>query len=215
MLLLCGCVTVKPRGISRDNAAFRLPETGITRYHAPKSSHLFKATLDIKKHHLTGLLVVKRMDSIALPEAQNNHETGAGTYRIVFVNEVGMTFFDLELSPDSLQVISCFASLNRKALMNILETDFRILTLNKPLDDQKHYRKDGTKQWVVSGKTGRYRVWQTWSPGGDTLVYTGAKSTVADPVRMVFDKYKDGMPGKITVENPFIGLKLSLRRLVQ
>jgi hypothetical protein len=214
-LMLWGCVSIKPGGLTRDKAAPDLPGTAITRYRAPESSQLYKATLDIKKHHLTGLLVIKRMDTVAPQGAQKKPEDSPGTFRIVFVNEVGMTFFDLELSPDSLHVVSCFASLNRKALINILETDFRILTMNDPMQDQKHYRKDGTNQCVVTGKTGRYKVWQTWSPGNDTLMYVGAKSTIADPVRILFDNYKDGTPGKITIENPFIGLKWSLRRLVQ
>jgi hypothetical protein len=137
----------------------------------------------------------------------------AGTYRVAFMNEIGMTFFDLELKPDSFRVVSCFASLNKKALIRIFETDFSILIRDDTLKNQKTYRQQGTNNRVISGVAGKYHYWQTYSHLGDTLIRTAAKSTIADPVIVSFDQYSDGLPLKITIENPFIGMKLSLRKL--
>lgn len=131
------------------------------------------------------------------------------------MNEIGMTFFDLEMKTDSFKVISCFESLNKNALMKIFETDFRMLTLDGSLKNEKFYRQDGTNNIVLSGEAGKYKTWQTWSPSADTLYSTAAKSTIADPVIITFDTYKDGFPAKITIENPFIGMKLFLRKLTQ
>jgi hypothetical protein len=131
------------------------------------------------------------------------------------MNEVGMTFFDLELQPGSFRVVSCFESLNKKALMKIIETDIRVLTCSGSLNDQKIYRQEGTNNLIVNGEAGKYKTWQTWSPSGDTLWVTSAKSTIADPVTITYDKYKDGSPLKITIENPFIGMKLVLKKLTQ
>jgi hypothetical protein len=185
---------------------------------------MFKATLDIKKHHLTGLLIVKRMDSavpLVLPEgitsspAPDRKARGDSqkVYRVVFMNEIGMTFFDLEIKTDSFNVISSFESLNKKALMNIFETDFRILTWAGPLKTKNTYRRQDTQNLVISGKAGKYQTWQTFSPGGDTLYTFAAKSTIADPVIIQFENYSEGFPLKITLENPFIGMKLTLRKL--
>jgi len=126
-----------------------------------------------------------------------------------------MTFFDIEMTPDSFRLVSCFESLNKKALMKIIETDIRMLTWDGSLKNEKLYRQDVTNNKVVSGKAGKYKTWQTLSPSGDTLWATAAKSTIADPVIISYDKYKDGFPLKITIENPFIGMKLSLRKLTQ
>jgi hypothetical protein len=157
------------------------------------------------------------MDSLAPPAdtIQSGSGISVGTYRIVFVNEVGMTFFDFELSPTRLQVISCFASLNRKSLLSILETNFRMLTKNGSLDNEIYYRNKETNQVIVSGETGKYKVWNTYSADGDTLQVVGAKSNMADPAIIAYEKYTDGAPRKISIENPFIGMKMSLRRLVQ
>lgn len=187
--------------------------THITRYMSPATSHLFKATLDIRDHHLSGLMVIKRTETPPLPPPQTGSGENTGIFRIVFVNEVGMTFFDLELGTDNLRVISCFGSLNKKALMRIFETDFRMLTWDGVLSDTQEYSQEGSDNLVLSGKAGRYRTWQTYSPGGDTLLATAAKSTMADPVIIVFDKYTGGSPAIITIENPFIRMKLRLKRL--
>lgn len=74
---------------------------------------LFTGAVDIKKHHLTGFLLIKKMED--------------DSYRIVFTNQVGMTFFDFEVKQNSFRVVYCFESLNRKALLRIFEKDFRLL----------------------------------------------------------------------------------------
>jgi len=74
---------------------------------------LFTGSLDIKKHHLTGFLLIKKMED--------------ESYRIVFTNQIGMTFFDFEVKQNGFKVVYCFESLNRKALIRIFEKDFRAL----------------------------------------------------------------------------------------
>jgi len=209
LILLAGCVSIKPGKLYRDKVNGNVL-TGVTRYTPPTSSYLFKATLDIKKHHLSGLLVVKRMtDSLAIQGGDN----GSPTYRVVFMNEIGMTFLDLELAAKEMRVVSCFESLNKKALMKILETDLRVLNLESQLSDPTFYHQELTGNQVIKGKSDRYNLYQTYSPGGDTLLATSAKTTIADPVRITYEKYVEGFPSNITIENPFIGLKLVLKRL--
>ena len=178
-------------------------------------SQLYKATLDIKKHHLTGLMMIKRTDTIRPAEPQSGKGMTAGIYRFVFMNEVGMTFFDLQLDSGELKVISCFASMNKKALIKILETDFRMLLSDISLKNERVYIQEKTGNIAVSGKTGKYSSWQTWSPGGDTLLIKSGKSTIADPAIIRFENYSEGTPKKITIENPFIGMKLTLRKLAR
>jgi hypothetical protein len=223
-LVMAGCVTIKPSHLTRDTSPVTRHASRVTKYAPPLTSDLYKATLDIKKHHLTGLLVIKRMDTITPftvppPDSGTAPPTVNGdssaVYRIVFMNEVGMTFFDLEMKTGSFKVVSCFASLNKKALMKIFETDFRMLNWTDLLKNEKICRQAVTNHMVVSGTTGPYQAWQTYSASADTLFTTAAKSTIADPVIISFSKYSNGTPGNITIDNPFIGMKLSLRKLVK
>jgi hypothetical protein len=239
VLLVTGCVSVKPRDLIRDRTYVTI-EQSVTREkthvtndnisevtrHASRVT-LYKATLNIKKHHLTGLLIVKRMDSITTPTHATpqtgitpypaTSQTGSSgndkVYRIVFANEFGMTFFDLELKSDSFKVVSCFESLNKKVLLKIFETDFRLLTGMDPVKPERSYIQTETNNRVISGNAGKYKIWQTYSPSGDTLYRTAVKSTIADPAIISCLKYADGIPTKITIENPFIGMKFSLRLL--
>ena len=71
---------------------------------------LYKGSLDISKHHLTGLFYMKRVSK--------------NSVRILFSNELGINFFDLELTKDELIVHSCFPSLNRTSLLKLLKNDF-------------------------------------------------------------------------------------------
>jgi hypothetical protein len=74
---------------------------------------LYKGSLDISKYHLSGLLLFKR--------------TSANSVRIVFSNELGMSFFDFELKGDEFIVHSFNSFLDRAPLLKYLENDFRLL----------------------------------------------------------------------------------------
>jgi len=218
ILLAAGCVSIKPKEVTRDASHLKM-ETNhpgdkflLARENTKMSRFtLFKAALDIKKHHLSGLLVIKRMDSTG--GAGISEQVDKPVYRIVFANEIGMTFFDLELRPDSFKVISCFESLNKKALMKIFETDFRLLTGANPVTSMDFYIQSPSNNRVVAGKAGKFKTWQTYSPSGDTLFKISGKSTIADPVFISYQGYRHGFPTRIILENPFIGMKLSLRLL--
>ena len=207
VLLVAGCVPVKPPHLVRDNSPATSP-IGCCAPLSPTRSHLFKATFDIKKHHLTGLLMIKRMDS--LPVSAGPCER---VYRIVFANEIGMTFFDLELKGDRCRVVSCFGPLNKKALIKILGSDFSILAGTRPLTDEKRYRQTSTMNRVISLKAGKSALWTTLSQPGDTCYATTGRSNMFDPVIITWSSYSKGFPGKIILENPVIGMKMSLRLL--
>ncbi len=228
IITLSGCISIKPSDISRETSHSALPEFPQTTIISSDTSQLYKATLDIKKHHLTGMLMISREQEkiIPAPDQENTPPPapprkgrGVGAacnYRFTFMNEIGMTFFDLKMTADSLIVISCYEAFNKKALLKILETDFRILTMAGQLKHKAGFRQEKSGRLVVYGTSGKnYKIWHTYSPAGDTLLATAAKSTLADPVFINFDQYKNGFPLKITIRNPFIGLNLSLRKLVK
>ena len=204
LLALSGCVSIKPGHLVPDPGA-PVPASTV-RYRPPDSTDIFKASLDIRDHHLTGLLLIKNMHSAPPGSATED-------YRAVFMNEIGMTFFDLELKAGSMRMVSCFPSLDRKALFRILETDLRVLLGQVDPHPCKKYRQDSTNYLATGGKSGRYKSWQCWSQGGDTLFVQTAKSTPADPVRMVFSQYTDGSPTRISLENKVIKMKMQLRRI--
>jgi len=75
----------------------------------------FHASIDVVGKHLSGLLLIKPTD---------DH-----TYRIVFTNEAGFTFFDFEAKTDgSFTVKKVIPQLDKKPVINTLRKDFDLLT---------------------------------------------------------------------------------------
>jgi hypothetical protein len=199
LLLLAGCVSIRPDGDLRRLSPPVNSHAGIVIPFAD-SSVLYKASLDIRKHHLSGIMVIRQMEE--------------HSYRVVFTNQVGMTYFDLSVKVDSFSVIYCFEPLNKKALLKILETDIRLLLpLNGECKTLDSYIQQPSGNLVSRGKCGKYTRWTLHSAQGDTLLYTGGRSNFADAARISFSGYKGVSPSRIQLENPLIKLKLDLRLL--
>lgn len=106
----------------------------------------YTASIDVIGKHLSGLLVVKNMPD--------------GSYRLVFTNEAGATFFDFKFKPDSsFQVVSVIAQLNKKPVIETLRKDFELmlgLPFNQPLQSWQHnsqqyagIERDGEKIYFI------------------------------------------------------------------
>jgi|WetSurMetagenome_2_1015567.scaffolds.fasta_scaffold231317_2 hypothetical protein len=199
LLLLAGCVSTRPDGdLIPVSPPVNIHATTIVPF--SDSTALYKASLDIRKHHLSGIMVMRQM--------------GESSYRIVFANQVGMTYFDLSFRADSFNIIYCFDPLNKKALLKILETDFRLLlpfcTGGRTL---KSYVEYPSGNHVFKSECKNISLWTMQSARGDTLLYTGGKSNFADAARISFSGYNGASPTRILLENPLINLKLDLRLL--
>ncbi len=79
---------------------------------------LYKTRLEIGKHKLSGMMFMKR--------------TSDSTFRVVFANEIGMTFFDIEISAVSATVHAIFPSMDKPALLKTLEQDLRLMLIRDP-----------------------------------------------------------------------------------
>jgi len=78
------------------------------------STVLFKAGVDVYGRYFSGLLFIKAIDSTS-------------SYRLIMTTETGLQLFDLELMPDRMIIHACMEKMNRKAVMKIIESDFRLL----------------------------------------------------------------------------------------
>jgi hypothetical protein len=74
----------------------------------------YSTAIDVYGRHLSGLLFIKKM--------------GDGSYRTVFTNEAGVTFFDFEFDPEgAFAVKRIIKQLDKKAVINTLRDDFSLL----------------------------------------------------------------------------------------
>lgn len=75
----------------------------------------FQTTIDVLKNHLTGILIVKQTDSAST--------------RLVFITELGMKMFDLEMKNGEMNVMYVFEPLNKPQVVNALKKNFKDMLL--------------------------------------------------------------------------------------
>ena len=107
---------------------------------------LFQASIDVYENHLSGLMFVKDMivDS---------------SYRVVFLSETGLSFFDFEFPKSSNQpfkVHYCMDMLNKKLIIKTLKQDIELLLMTG-LDNSKlkSFKDKSDEFYVRKYKDGR------------------------------------------------------------
>jgi hypothetical protein len=92
----------------------------------PEFGHaVYKISVDVVGKHISGLLVIKRM-----PDSST---------RIVFTNEMGLSFFDFGFLPyDGFMVYQIVPQMNKKALVKTLRKDFDLIMF-RSMDSSKYY----------------------------------------------------------------------------
>ena len=102
-------------------------------------SVLYNTQVDIMKHHLSGLLLMKKMQG--------------DTTRIVFTNEMGLKFFDFQFATNDFKVIYCMKKLNKKIVINQLQKNFSLILMNKSdLNAYELNKTDSVKQYKLNAE---------------------------------------------------------------
>lgn len=114
----------------------------------------YKTSIDVLKNHLSGILVVKKTDSL--------------TTRIVFVTELGMKMFDFEARNDTMSTVYVFDPLNKPALIGALKRNFNnmfLLHADGPAEEHNHKGKS-----IYSISHGMNISFYTMQPEGSRAV---------------------------------------------
>lgn len=94
-------------------------QTGCIRKFKPAfHADWYTTSVDVYGHHISGLLLFKAMPDSAV--------------RVVFTNEVGVTFFDFEFTKnDDFHVHQINSQLDKKIVINLLRKDFEMLLMRR------------------------------------------------------------------------------------
>ncbi len=157
---------------------------------------LYKTTLDISKHHLSGFIFLKR--------------TSDSSYRIIFSNQLGIKFFDFEFSGKEFIVHYCFPSLERKALLKLFETDFRTFLFPfegiKKIQPMNSTQKDGNV-FKVKIRSGKW--FYTISGESKRIIQMNSRGKFFAKTRIGI-QYTESSPSTIDISNPTIKLSLTM-----
>jgi hypothetical protein len=161
---------------------------------------LYKGSLDISKHHLSGLFYLKRVSG--------------NSARILFSNEIGINFFDLEITDGELIVHSCFPSLNRASLLKLLKNDFRMLLFpDTTVRRMKRARSKDPEQLIfgVASARGSFRYTYDRESGKILRIRTSRSGVGKTDLRVYGDDRLQ--PKKILITNPVIRLHIRMNFL--
>jgi hypothetical protein len=162
---------------------------------------LYRTSLDISKNHLTGYIFIKK--------------TPDSTYRILFSNDFGMQIFDFEFSENNFIVHFSFPSLDRKSLLKLLNSDFRIILFsNYGLEKIKPVKSDNKEElaFKVKSKIGKWK----YRISGSSRKILSIRNTVKGFSKTVIDlNYSSEVVTGISISNPLIKLFIRMTQISQ
>ncbi|HWY09950.1 MAG TPA: hypothetical protein VN026_01435 [Bacteroidia bacterium] len=120
--------------ITSDNLKPIIPGNGAIKY---------KASIDVLNKHFTGTIVLKQTD--------------AETKHLVFVTELGMRMFDLEMKGDSMKPVFVFDPLNKPQMVNALVRNFETILLVNWFNKNAEIREKSGKV-IVYLKNGKHNM---------------------------------------------------------
>lgn len=119
-------------------------ETSIAIFPEKAGKYLYRAKIEFKENTYTGLMLIKK--------------SADTSYRIAFVNELGLKIFEMEFFPNkekSFVLHSCLSYLNKKVIINTLRRDLESLFLTFSAWQEPKIKQDGklfTYQYKYEGK---------------------------------------------------------------
>lgn len=99
----------------------------------------YNASVDVVGKHLSGLLLFKTMADSSV--------------RVVFTNEVGITFFDFEFAKQGqFHVRQVISKLDKKPVINLLRKDFELILMHGAQNKLKTFTRKGEIFYARTGK---------------------------------------------------------------
>ncbi|WP_018630584.1 hypothetical protein [Niabella aurantiaca] len=161
---------------------------------------LYQASVDVAGRHLSGMLLMKRM-----PDS---------SFRIVFTNEAGFTFFDFEFSSGSGFVVHTIISkMDKEAVRKTLRKDFELLLMN-PVDTPAAavvFRKDDTYYYAYN--TGSDVYYYITDARCSRLIRMERGSTRKKVVEVMRGPLRDGVPETINIRHINFNFTIDLKRI--
>lgn len=130
------------------------------------------------------------------------------SYRIVFLNEIGMKFFDFELFEDSFQIRHIFEAMNKKMFVKMLVGDYRLM-LDYPRTMQPMvFNDEETGEKVVKPKG--MRDFYYYNPKTGIPIKKLRYSPFRKIVDLAYSEYNECIPYKINILHQNIKFRMNM-----
>jgi len=158
---------------------------------------IYKTDIHFYKNDISGLLILKK--------------TAEKVYRIALTTQFGLKIFDFELNHGTLNVKYCMESLNKKIILNTLETDFNLLLIQMNFDSFFVFENKLENQnlWrLKSGKINYDYIENTNSQKIENIRFNKGNS---EKISVGLQNNISGFPKEIVLEHHNIKLKMNFK----
>jgi hypothetical protein len=154
----------------------------------------YRTTVDVLHKHLSGILVIKKIE----PQA----------YRVVFMNELGVTFFDYSFFENHYVVNQIMDKLNKKAVKRTLAKDFGMLLGEGIFKKESAERKDSLIQVSLQRKGQVHYYFQQKQV--ERIELHGRKKVVS-----IYPFYKDESiaPDSVFIQHHTVNFTIQLKKM--
>jgi hypothetical protein len=159
----------------------------------PTIDYVYKANIKVYGHELSGIFIAKKI--------------GDNIHRVVFTTEFGNKLLDFEISENDFKINAIVPELNRKLLINTLQTDFQLL-LKKEFVVKEQY-EDTTKTVLMSLDKNNYNFLLISKPDNKLMTIIHA-SKRKEKVNINFTAENNTFAEKIVVQHTNINLRMEL-----
>ena len=186
ILLLQSCLTGK---LEPSNKNFTLKKI----LSENTKSYIYRADFRLYDNNFSGLLILKNQNK---------------SRRIVFINEIGMKFFDLELFADSFKIHHIFGPMNKKMFINLLVDDFNFMLMNNIDSNSENFIDKKTGNLVLKQKN----VKEIYYFDKNTLLPKSAEkySLIRKIVFIKYKNYRNKIPKHINIKHKNIKFEMNL-----
>lgn len=160
---------------------------------------LYQTSVDVVGNHLSGLLLIKKMPDSAT--------------RILFTNEMGVSYFDFEFAKDGRFIVhSIIKKMNKPAVKKTLKNDFQLVLMNQVGYQQPELRYHNGQLYHIFkvGKGYYYYITDSLQQQLLEMERASAKKVV---VKAHMLNFNDGIPDSIGISHTGFEFNISLKRI--
>ena len=190
-----------PAGARKSHYRHLSPANGdvncIRNFSPQFTNTLYSATVDITKHHFSGILFFKFM-----PDSST---------RVVFTNEMGVKFFDFEFTKEN-EFIKHYAmpKLDKKVVIKALHKDLELVILHQDLSDAVLLKDSVYNYTAIPNKKGNdYYITDHCSK----LIRIEKASKIKPVVEVQMLNYNNGVPDDISIVHKNFKFNIILKRV--
>lgn len=166
-----------------------------------RSIHRFQ--INFKKKQLTGIVLIKEIP-------------GLNSYRTVFMSETGLKYFDFEFFPnDSVEVHRVMDAFDRKALINIITSDFMLLFKSKVENNNLKVFQSKEEDVLLLHFKQNGKYYYKYISQNVFPLEVEKRSCLAPRTNIEIKSYEEGIPSNIIFSHGILGYTMKLELLNQ